>query len=191
MIRREPAERTRLSDTRNTVDHIIFQGERSPSLTHKRTKRQPAIAAGLNAPRRNRVGRQHGWPADVPSAEQRRAQRQRDLEAIRRAYAEMVATSHEIDDDTAELALLSMHLDDEQRRRGGDEARLASVSLPRRTRQQTVKTRNPQVGGGLPSPATARPDTATVGERVRAQVLWGVFGIMAFATRNPERGGWC
>lgn len=30
--------------------------------------------------------------------------------------AEMVATSHEIDDDTAELALLSMHLDDEQRR---------------------------------------------------------------------------
>ncbi|REW48935.1 toxin, partial [Mycobacterium tuberculosis] len=31
-------------------------------------------------------------------------------------YAEMVATSHEIDDDTAELALLSMHLDDEQRR---------------------------------------------------------------------------
>lgn len=104
------------SDTRNTVDHIIFQGERSPSLTHKRTKRQPAIAAGLNAPRRNRVGRQHGWPADVPSAEQRRAQRQRDLEAIRRAYAEMVATSHEIDDDTAELALLSMHLDDEQRR---------------------------------------------------------------------------
>lgn len=110
------AERTRLSDTRNTVDHIIFQGERSPSLTHKRTKRQPAIAAGLNAPRRNRVGRQHGWPADVPSAEQRRAQRQRDLEAIRRAYAEMVATSHEIDDDTAELALLSMHLDDEQRR---------------------------------------------------------------------------
>lgn len=116
MIRREPAERTRLSDTRNTVDHIIFQGERSPSLTHKRTKRQPAIAAGLNAPRRNRVGRQHGWPADVPSAEQRRAQRQRDLEAIRRAYAEMVATSHEIDDDTAELALLSMHLDDEQRR---------------------------------------------------------------------------
>lgn len=28
----------------------------------------------------------------------------------------MVATSHEIDDDTAELALLSMHLDDEQRR---------------------------------------------------------------------------
>lgn len=116
VIRREPAERTRLSDTRNTVDHIIFQGERSPSLTHKRTKRQPAIAAGLNAPRRNRVGRQHGWPADVPSAEQRRAQRQRDLEAIRRAYAEMVATSHEIDDDTAELALLSMHLDDEQRR---------------------------------------------------------------------------
>ncbi len=89
-------------------------------MTHKRTKRQPAIAAGLNAPRRNRVGRQHGWPADVPSAEQRRAQRQRDLEAIRRAYAEMVATSHEIDDDTAELALLSMHLDDEQRglRRG-------------------------------------------------------------------------
>lgn len=85
-------------------------------MTHKRTKRQPAIAAGLNAPRRNRVGRQHGWPADVPSAEQRRAQRQRDLEAIRRAYAEMVATSHEIDDDTAELALLSMRLDDEQRR---------------------------------------------------------------------------
>ncbi|REO23183.1 toxin, partial [Mycobacterium tuberculosis] len=41
-------------------------------MTHKRTKRQPAIAAGLNAPRRNRVGRQHGWPADVPSAEQRR-----------------------------------------------------------------------------------------------------------------------
>lgn len=115
-VRHAPAERTRLSDTRNTVDHIIFQGERSPSLTHKRTKRQPAIAAGLNAPRRNRVGRQHGWPADVPSAEQRRAQRQRDLEAIRRAYAEMVATSHEIDDDTAELALLSMHLDDEQRR---------------------------------------------------------------------------
>lgn len=71
-------------------------------MTHKRTKRQPAIAAGLNAPRRNRVGRQHGWPADVPSAEQRRAQRQRDLEAIRRAYAEMVATSHEIDDDTAD-----------------------------------------------------------------------------------------
>lgn len=28
----------------------------------------------------------------------------------------MVATSHEIDDDTAELELLSMHLDDEQRR---------------------------------------------------------------------------
>ncbi|KBT24586.1 prophage PhiRv2 protein, partial [Mycobacterium tuberculosis UT0101] len=27
----------------------------------------------------------------------------------------------------------------------------------------------------MPSPATARPDTATVGERVRAQVLWGVF----------------
>ncbi|EQM17067.1 putative phiRv2 prophage protein [Mycobacterium tuberculosis GuangZ0019] len=32
MIRREPAERTRLSDTRNTVDHIIFQGEMEPII---------------------------------------------------------------------------------------------------------------------------------------------------------------
>lgn len=50
-----------------------------------------------------------------------------------------------------------------------------------------MKTRNPQVGGGgLPSPATARPDTATVGERVRAQVLWGVF--WHHGIRDPKPG---
>lgn len=49
------------------------------------------------------------------TAEQRRAQRQRDLEAIRRAHAE-VLMAPEIDDATSELALLSLRLDDEQRR---------------------------------------------------------------------------
>lgn len=49
-----------------------------------------------------------------------------------------------------------------------------------------MKTRNPQVGGGLPSPETARPDTATVGERVRAQVLWGVF--WHHGIRDPKPG---
>lgn len=161
-------------------------------MTHKRTKRQPAIAAGLNAPRRNRVGRQHGWPADVPSAEQRRAQRQRDLEAIRRAYAEMVATSHEIDDDTAELALLSMHLDDEQRRlEAGMKLGWHPYHFPD-DRQQTVKTRNPQVGG-VGCHRQQPPDrTPPRWESVCALKFYGAFfGIMAFATRNPERGGWC
>lgn len=103
----------------------------------------------------------------------------------------MVATSHEIDDDTAELALLSMHLDDEQRRlEAGMKLGWHPYHFPT---NPTANSENPKPAGrgGLPSPATARPDTATVGERVRAQVLWGVFGIMAFATRNPERGGWC
>ncbi|RFA01467.1 phage terminase small subunit P27 family, partial [Mycobacterium tuberculosis] len=38
----------------------------------------------------------------------------------------------------------------------------------------------------MPSPATARPDTATVGERVRAQVLWGVF--WHHGIRDPKPG---
>ncbi|WRO41763.1 Toxin [Mycobacterium canetti] len=47
--------------------------------------------------------------------EQRREQRRRDLEAIRRAHAE-VLMAPEIDDATSELALLSLRLDAEQRR---------------------------------------------------------------------------